>query len=126
TRRREVYEGVLREQPHLAQYVGRVLSERGEASIAFFERSLQIARSEMEAMIEAGLARPFEDPDVGIALYWLLVNARFLLRPYLEAAMGLDLSNPADLDRLHRAEIDLLTRPVFPLPPPTPSTKGDT
>lgn len=115
--RRAAFEQVLQEQPHLANYLYRVLIEGDASSVDFFRRSLEIVRSEMDQLVDAGLARPMEDPDVGIALYWVLVNARFLLRPHLESVLGLDLSQPADVQRLQRAEIDLLTRPLFP--PPT-------
>ena len=114
TNRRDAWEGLLRDQPHLADYIRRVLAEDGEQSIAYFKQSLASLYDEMAAMTEAGLARQLDDPEVGIALYWMLVSARVLLRPQLEAALGLDLSDPADIERLHRAEIDLLTKPLFP------------
>jgi TetR/AcrR family transcriptional regulator, regulator of cefoperazone and chloramphenicol sensitivity len=114
--RRNAFEELLRDHIHLADYLSRVVSEGGETSLTFFQDSLAIVRSEMDALVDAGLARPMQDPDVEIVLYWVLVNARFLIRPHLEAALGLDLSKPADIERLHQAEISLLTSPLFPDP----------
>jgi AcrR family transcriptional regulator len=124
--RKKAFATLLQDQPYLADYLFRVLSEGNDASIDFFRQSLETVRSEMTAMVDAGLARQFDDPEVGIALYWVLVNARFLLRPHLEAVLGLDLSKPEDLDRLDRAEIDLCTRPLFPEASLSPESSSKT
>jgi AcrR family transcriptional regulator len=111
--RRQAFDAFLQANPLIARYLERALTERSSASAAPAVRLLASSRSAFEAMVEAGAARPFDDPDMGHALYWLVNSARFLLAPILEAR-GLDMSDPATIARLRRAEIDLLTRPVFP------------
>jgi AcrR family transcriptional regulator len=108
---------LLQTQPYLAEYLRRVLAEGGEASVELFKMFIDAMKREVSARIEAGNAREFDDPDVGLALFWLLSSAEFLIAPQLEA-VGLDLTNPEDIERLHRAQTDLLTRPLFSAPEP--------
>lgn len=117
--RRKAFDELLRAEPHLSEYLRRQLlgSEQGGADMFRFQ--VDLVKAEMQTLVAAGLAREMEDPEVGIILYWLLVSSRVLIRPLLEQALKLDLDDPADMGRLDRAEIDLLTRPLFP-PPPEP------
>jgi AcrR family transcriptional regulator len=120
------YATLLRSQPYLADYIRRVYAEGGEESIEFFRLMLDAVRAELSARIAAGNAREFDDPDVGLALYCHLVSAQVLIRPQLEAVTGLDLDDPNDVERLNRAQTDLLTRPLFspaPQQPPRRSRK---
>jgi AcrR family transcriptional regulator len=112
--RNRAFDTLLRDQPYIADYIRRVLADNSEESLDFFRVSIEGIKSELLGRVEAGQARTFDDPDVGLALYWLVVNARFILRPYLENVLHLDLQNPRDADRLARAETELLTKPVFP------------
>jgi TetR/AcrR family transcriptional regulator, regulator of cefoperazone and chloramphenicol sensitivity len=111
--RRAAYDELLRRQPYVARYVGRVLTEQGSPQVNLAKTLLASTQSEMDDMIAQGYARPMPDPDVGIVLYWLIGNARFFAGQMLESLVGLRLSDPADIERLARAEIDLLTDPLF-------------
>jgi AcrR family transcriptional regulator len=112
--RNRAFDALLRDQPYIADYIRRVLADGSAESLDFFRVSIEGIKSELLGRVEAGQARAFDDPDVGLALYWLVVNARFILRPYLEHVLQLDLRDPRDADRLARAETELLTKPVFP------------
>jgi AcrR family transcriptional regulator len=114
--RHHAFDRLLRDQPYVADYIRRVLADGSAESLDFLRVSLEGIKSELLARVDTGQARAFEDPDVGLVLYWLVVNARFLLRPYLEDVLHLDLQNPRDADRLTRAETEFLTKAVFPLP----------
>jgi AcrR family transcriptional regulator len=120
--RNRAYDTLLRDQPYIADYIRRVLLDDSAASIAFLEQSIEGIRAEMQDRVSLGIAREFEDAEVSLALYWLVVNARFILRPYLERVLGLDLEQPKDLARLHRAEIDLFTNGVFTIQDPSTPT----
>jgi AcrR family transcriptional regulator len=111
--RRLAFEAFLQRNPLVDRYIKRALTERSASSTELAKRLLTASRGAFEAMVEAGMARPFDDPDMGAALYWLVTNARFMLAPFLDAT-GFDMSDPDTVARLRRAEIDLLTRPVFP------------
>lgn len=111
--RREAFRQFLSNAPEINGYLRRVLSAGDENTLELSKILLGTMRTEMDAMVEQGIARPLDDPDAGLALYFLLVNAPMFVGPLLKSAFGLDVSNPADLARLHRAEIDLLTKPLF-------------
>jgi AcrR family transcriptional regulator len=116
--RLKAYSALLQSQPYLADYIRRVYAEGGDESVEFFRMMLEAVRTELSARVAAGNAREFDDPEVGLALYCHLVSAPVLIRPQLEAIIGLDLNDPKDIERLNRAQTDLLTRPLF-------SPKGD-
>lgn len=113
-RRHRAFDAILRDQPYIADYLRRVLADDSDEGIELFRISLEGIKSEMRDRVAAGVAREFDDPDVSLALYWLVVSARFIIRPYLERVVKLNLQDPYDVDRLNRAEIDLLTEAVFP------------
>lgn len=114
--RNRAFDTLLRDQPYIADYIRRVLADNSEESLDFFRVSIEGIKGELLGRVEAGQARAFDDPDLGLALYWLVVNARFILRPYLENVLHLDLRDPGDADRLTRAQTEFLTKAVFPLP----------
>jgi hypothetical protein len=116
----KAYTTLMQSQPYLADYIRRVYAEGGEESIEFFRMMLESVRAELAARMAAGAAREFEDPDLGLALYCHLVSAQVLIRPQLEAVVGLDLDNPNDIERLNRAQTDLLTRALFSPAPERP------
>jgi AcrR family transcriptional regulator len=111
--RRAAYDDLLRRQPYLARYVGRVLAEQGPQQVRLAKTLIASTRSEFDQLVAEGYARPMADPDVGIILFWLIGNARFFAGEMLESLAGLRLSDPKDIERLNRAEVDLLTDPLF-------------
>jgi AcrR family transcriptional regulator len=115
--RRSTFEAFLQANPPVAHYLERALTERSAAGTVLARRLLASSRDGFQAMVDAGLARPFPDPDMGAALYWLVTTARFTLAAFADAT-GLNMADPETVERLRRAEIDLLTRPVFPLTSP--------
>lgn len=114
TSRRQAFDELIRAEPHLAAYLRHLMASADTGSVEVFRMQIDLVRDELGTLVTAGLARPFDDPELGVVLYWLLVSSRILIRPLIEAALGLDLSKPEDMRRLDRAEIDLLTRPLFP------------
>jgi AcrR family transcriptional regulator len=115
--RRQAFDELLAAEPYLGEYLRRLLLTGDSGGADMFRIQIGLVREEMGTLVDAGLARQMDDPEVGIVLYWLLVSSRVLIRPLLESTLGLDLSKRADMTRLDKAEIDLLTRPLFPLPP---------
>jgi AcrR family transcriptional regulator len=113
--RTAAFDALVEEQPYIADYIRQMLSGTAEENLDYFRDVLAMTRGELDAMASVGLARPLADPDVDVIIYFAVVNARFLLRHHIEAVLGADLSDPAVSDRVRRAEISLLTDPVFPI-----------
>jgi AcrR family transcriptional regulator len=109
-----MYAAVVQRQPNVARYLRRVFIEGGDESNEVFRMLMTALGAEHEARVAAGTAREFEDPPVGLALYYYLVSAQILIGPQLEALVGLDLADPGDVARLNHGIMDLLTRPLFP------------
>jgi hypothetical protein len=74
----------------------------------------------MQALVEAGIARPLPDPDVGLVLYRAINLAHIVFGPLVEQMLGLPVSDPAVLERFREAAVDLLTHPLYNEAPPGP------
>jgi len=94
--------------------------EGGAAGLALFTEAFDLVRSEMQALVEANIARPLPDPEVGLVLYRAINLAHIIFGPLIEQMLSLSLSDPAVLERFRDAAVDLLTRPLFNEAPATP------
>jgi len=101
--------------PTIREYVRHAYAEGGEGARALSDEFGRLQADEMDAMVAAGLARPMPDPEVGLLLYRALTTATLLLRPMVEATLGASVDDPAVRQRFRDAELDLLTRPLFPV-----------
>jgi AcrR family transcriptional regulator len=99
--------------PASAGYLRRVILDGGPAGVALFTEGFELVRSEMQALVEAQVARPLPDPEVGLVLYRAVHLAHIVFGPLVEQMLGLSLSDPAVLARFRDAAVDLLTHPVF-------------
>ena len=64
----------------------------------------------MQALVEAKIARPLPDPEVGLVLYRAINLAHIVFGPLIEQMLNLSLSDPVVLARFRDAAVDLLTR----------------
>jgi AcrR family transcriptional regulator len=115
--RRQAFDDLIGDNPDLAGYIRRVMLEGGPTGAALFTEAFDLVRSEMQAMVDAGIARPLPDQDVGLVLYRAINLAHIVFGPLVEQTLGLSLSDPAVLERFRNAAVDLLTHPVFNAPP---------
>lgn len=115
--RRERADAVLEADPAVGGYLRHVYAAGGQEAAALFEEMLQLQAEEMDWMVAAGLARPMPDPEIGLLVYRALTMATTLLRPMIEQTLGKSLDDPDIRARFRDAEVDLLTRPLFPLQP---------
>lgn len=113
--RREQADAVVRSDPNVAGYLRHVYAAGGEEAAALFAEMLKLQAEEMDRMVAAGLARPMPDPEIGLLVYRSMVMATTLLRPMIEQTLGQSLDDPELRRRFRDAEVDLLTRPLFPL-----------
>jgi len=111
--RRQAFDQLITENPDLAGYIRRVTLEGGAAGAALFTEAFDLVRSEMQALVEAKIARPLPDPEVGLVLYRAINLAHIVFGPLIEQMLGLSLTDPAVLERFRNAAVDLLTHPVF-------------
>jgi AcrR family transcriptional regulator len=107
----------LERQPGLSLYMRRLLLDGGEAAAALFDRLLEISRSGMRALGEAGIVRPTSDEELRTA--FLLVNdlAVILLRDQLTRTTGADPLSRDGLQRWSTTVFDVYTNGVFAIPP---------
>jgi AcrR family transcriptional regulator len=115
--RRQAFDDLIGDNPDLAGYIRRVMLEGGPTGAALFTEAFDLVRSEMQAMVDAKIARPLPDQDVGLVLYRAINLAHIVFGPLVEQTLGLSLSDPAVLERFRNAAVDLLTHPVFNAPP---------
>lgn len=113
--RRRAWIRLITTEPDLRAYVRRLFLEGDETSHAAVQLFIAEERAQLEALIEQGLARRPVDLDATVAVYFAMVNAAMMLGPVLKASSNIDVTRQEDIERLQRAEIDLLTRPLFPL-----------
>lgn len=111
--RRQAFDQLVTDNPSIAGYLRRVILEGGPAGVALFAEGFDLVRSEMQALVEAQIARPLPDPEVGLVLYRAVHLAHIVFGPLVEQMFGLSLSDPAVLGRFRDAAVDLLTHPVF-------------
>ena len=113
--RREANDRFLDQNPVIREYLRHAYKDGGPEAISLWRELGTLQRKEMEELVEAGIARPLPDPEVGMLLYRAINVSATMLRPFFEAELGVSLDDPDIRRRLHEAEIDLLTKPLFPL-----------
>jgi AcrR family transcriptional regulator len=111
--RRQAFDQLVSDNPAIAGYLRRVILDGGPAGLALFTEGFELVRSEMQALVEAQVARPLPDPEVGLVLYRAVHLAHIVFGPLVEQMLGLSLSDPVVLARFRDAAVDLLTHPVF-------------
>ena len=108
--------------PVVLDYLARILTDRSPAGAAFFRQLIDGFRSHLGAMEEAGILRPTDDPDVRAGLVAVSALGMWVLRPLLEEALGLSLTDPDDLTRWLDGERALMTTGLFePTEPARPT-----
>ena len=98
-------EAFARGFPHgspLPAYLGRLLLTHDPAGAALFGRWYAATRRLLDAMVEAGAARPSGDPDVRAAFFLVNDLALILLRTQIAMAIGVDPLTPEGIDRWAR------------------------
>ena len=63
--RRQAFDQLIADNPVIAGYIRRVTLEGGAAGLALFTEAFDLVRSEMQALVDAKIARPLPDPEVG-------------------------------------------------------------
>ena len=91
------------------QYVGRSLADGGPVGRWWFDTIMELLTSSHRRMVDAGLAREVDDPEMLIALAASMDMGMLVLRPLVEAHLGVELTAPETFERWMRAWFDLMT-----------------
>ena len=103
----------LAEQPALIEYMSRSIVAGGPAGEALFAKTATMGIDSFTEMQAAGLIRDVEDPQM-VALYLLAADlGMMLLRSHIERHFGVDPMTAVGIERLAKAEMDLLRRGIF-------------
>ncbi len=86
----------------LPAYLRRMLLTNDPAGAALFGRWYTATRRLLDVMVEMGVARPAEDPDIRAAFFLINDLALILLRNQVALTIGADPLTPAGLDRWAR------------------------
>ena len=112
-------EAFARGFPHgspLPAYLGRLLLTHDPAGAALFGRWYAMTRRLLDAMVEAGVARPGEDPAVRAAFFLVNDLALILLRTQIAVAIGADPLTPEGIERWSREASLVYTEGAFRAP----------
>ncbi|MGH2511343.1 MAG: TetR/AcrR family transcriptional regulator [Candidatus Limnocylindrales bacterium] len=113
-------EAFARGFPHgspLPAYLGRLLLTHDPAGAALFGRWYATTRRLLDVMVEAGVARPSEDPAVRAAFFLVNDLALILLRTQIAMAIGADPLTPEGIDRWAREASIVYAEGAFRAPP---------
>lgn len=108
----EITVRALVELPHgglALKYVARSLVDGGPVGRWWFDTIIDLLTASHRRLTAAGLAREVDDPDMLIALAASMDMGMLVLRPLIEAHLGVDLTSPDTFERWMRAWFDLMT-----------------
>jgi TetR/AcrR family transcriptional regulator, regulator of cefoperazone and chloramphenicol sensitivity len=112
----EVFARGFPEGSPLPAYLGRLLLTNDPAGAALFGQWYAATRSLLDAMVEMGLARPSEDPDVRAAFFLVNDLALILLRNPVATVIGADPLTPEGIDRWAREASIIYAEGAFSAP----------
>jgi AcrR family transcriptional regulator len=111
--RQAAYAEFLAANPPIAGYLRHVYFDGGPQAARVFNAMGLLQREQFDQLVEAGLARPLPDPEMGLLLYRAISMAPMLLSPFLEGGGLPHPDSPEFRRRFDAARADLLTRPFF-------------
>jgi AcrR family transcriptional regulator len=112
-------EAFTRGFPHgspLPAYLRRLLLTNDPAGAALFGRWYAATRRLLDVMVEAGVARPSEDPDIRAAFFLVNDLALILLRTEIALAIGADPLTPEGIERWAREASIVYAEGAFQAP----------
>lgn len=112
--RRQAWTELVAAHADLRSYVRRALLDVDGPGREAIVLLVQEEQTQLSTLVEHGLARRTDDFEATVAVYFAMVSTATILGPVLDELFGIDVRRPEDLARLQRAEIDILTSPLFP------------
>lgn len=111
-KRGELIAALMRNQPALCDYIGRVFSEGSGAGSELFHLMFR-ASSADDALTRAGALRADTDEFWRAVQQMLLIVGPLMLRPLIERELGGSLFEGEQFERWMRANTDLLARGLY-------------
>ncbi|MEO8518479.1 MAG: TetR family transcriptional regulator [Dermatophilaceae bacterium] len=100
----------------LPAYLRRLLLTNDPTGAALFGRWYAATRRLLDAMVEMGVARPSQDPDIRAAFFLVNDLALILLRNPIATAIGVDPLTPEGIDRWAREATSVYAEGAFSAP----------
>lgn len=100
----------------LPAYLRRLLLTNDPAGAALFGRWYAATRGLLDAMVEMGVARPSQDPDIRAAFFLVNDLALILLRNQIAVAIGADPLTPEGMERWAREATIVYAEGAFSAP----------
>jgi TetR/AcrR family transcriptional regulator, regulator of cefoperazone and chloramphenicol sensitivity len=109
---------LLRETPHLAGFLRRMLLDARSDGVAWFREAIRTGADDLRARERAGEARPSRDVEMESAFLIVLTLAPLILQPLLEQALDVDFTTEEGRARWGNVQRELLTSALYPTTPP--------
>jgi TetR/AcrR family transcriptional regulator, regulator of cefoperazone and chloramphenicol sensitivity len=100
--------------PQLGGYLRQMLPEASPEALRWFCEATRITEEDLTLREQAGFARQSSDVQAESAMLVILSMAPILLRPFIEAALEVDLSTETGRRRWRNAQSELLTSALYP------------
>jgi AcrR family transcriptional regulator len=105
---------LLAQVPHLGDYLRQLLLEPSPDSVRWFVAAVEATALDLGEREQQGRARPSSDVPATATMLVLLSMAPLLLQPFLDAALGTDVSAAEGRNRWRRSQAELLTSALYP------------
>ena len=99
--------------PDVLDYLARILVDRSETAVAFFDNVVRAAAHDLASLQRDGHVRPTDDETVRALLLICVGLGPVVLRPLIESALGTSLRSEDGLRRWFAGEVDLLAHGVY-------------
>jgi AcrR family transcriptional regulator len=112
--RQAALDRLLERMPQLGGYLRQMLLEGSPEGVRWFRDAVRLTASDLQSREQAGMARRSSDVQAESTMLLILSMAPVLLRPFLEAALEVDLATDDGRLRWRRAQSELLTSALYP------------
>jgi TetR/AcrR family transcriptional regulator, regulator of cefoperazone and chloramphenicol sensitivity len=113
-KRQAALDRLLDRLPALGGYLRQMLPEASPDSLRWFCEATRITQEDLARRERSGLARRSADVETESTMLVILSMAPMLLRPFIEAALDVDLNSEAGRTRWRNAQFELLTSALYP------------
>ena len=113
-KRQVALDRLLDQLPQLGGYLRQMLPEASPDGLRWFREATRITEEDLTRRERVGMARRSSDIQAESAMLVILSTAPILLRPFIEAALDIDLSSEEGRRRWRTALSELLTSALYP------------
>jgi TetR/AcrR family transcriptional regulator, regulator of cefoperazone and chloramphenicol sensitivity len=122
-KRQAALDRLLDRLPALGGYLRQMLPEASPEGLRWFCEATRITKEDLARRERSGLARRSADVQAESTMLVVLSMAPILLRPFIEAALDVDLNSEAGRTRWRNAQFELLTSALYPASSSRPTSE---